>query len=340
MKHAIALLALLAVLPAHSSLSAGAAERHAVGHSVLHVDEAGGRPLDVHLWYPAEGAEELTLLGNTGVLRGFEAVPDGKRAAGRFPLAVLSHGVEGSWRNLGWLAARLAERGMIVAAPTHPETAELWKRADDLSRIITSLTSDHDWQPAIDAKRMVAIGHSLGGYTVLALAGARFDPERFDRYCAGKPERWDCTWPRDNGVGRTTDARDNLRQDHRDPRLRAVVALDAALGQALDPDSLSNVALPVLVMGGANDLPILPIAEGSRHIANLLPEATTTYREFADAGHFSFLAECKARAIAVLKEEGRGEEIICSDGGRRDDRQKLHLEFVQQIHTFLNEVGF
>ena len=175
---------------------------------------------------------------------------------------------------------------------------------------------------------------------MLALAGARFDPERFDRYCAEKPDRWDCTWARDNGVGTTKVARDNLQQDLREPRLRAVVALDAAFGQTLDPESLAEVAVPVLVMGGANDLPILPIAEGSRHIADLLPEATTTYREFADAGHFSFLAECKARAIAVLKAEGQGEEIICADGGRRDDRQKLHLQFVQQIQSFLSEAGF
>lgn len=333
--------ACLATLVWSAALFAQAAERHPVGHSELRVIEpAGKRPLAVHLWYPAEGTGDAKVLGNTGALRGFEAIPEGTRAPGRFPLALLSHGVEGSWRNLGWLAARLAAGGMIAAAPTHPETAELWERPEDLRRILARLLADPAWRPAIDPARVAAIGHSLGGYTVLALAGAHFDPARFERYCAEKPDRWDCTWPRDKGVGRTAAARDKLRQDLRDPRLRAVIALDSALGQALDPRSLAQVALPVLVLGGAENLPILPIAEGSRHIAALLPVATTTYREVPDAGHFSFLAECKARAIAVLQAEGRGEEIICRDGGRRDDRQSLHLLFLQEIRRFLGKAGF
>ena len=341
MKRYLFCLALVTALSWRSLSVATAAERFPIGFSALHIaEEEGKRPLDVRLWYPAQGAGKAEIFGSTGALRGFVAIPDGTRASGRFPLAVLSHGVEGSWRNLGWLAARLAGSGMIVAAPTHPETAELWKRPKDLRRVVTRLTGDGDWEEAIDAKRILAVGHSLGGYTVLAAAGARFDPMRFERYCAQKPDRWDCTWPRDRGVGETAEARDKLQQDLRDPRLRAFVALDSAFGQALDPESLAAVAGPILVMGGSVDLPILPIAEGSRHIADLLPDATTTYREFAEAGHFSFLAECKARAIAVLKAEGKGEEIICRDSGHRDDRQKLHLQFVQEIQRFLGDVGF
>lgn len=61
---------------------------------------------------------------------------------GRIALVQMFHGLYGKWSNYGWLGCELAAKGMIVALPTHPETAwanrsssetpKLWERPRDL----------------------------------------------------------------------------------------------------------------------------------------------------------------------------------------------------------------
>ncbi len=46
-----------------------------------------------------------------------------------------------------------------------------WLRARDLSAVIDGMLADATFGPRIDVSRIGAAGHSLGGYTVLALAG-------------------------------------------------------------------------------------------------------------------------------------------------------------------------
>lgn len=112
-----------------------------------------------------------------------------------FPLALFSHGVSGCRNQSAYLMAALAQAGMVVAAPDHedqrcgqhltieslpPEfyTPDLWRdqkyagRRDQLRELRTALLADPTLGPRIDATKLALIGHSLGGYTVLGLAGA------------------------------------------------------------------------------------------------------------------------------------------------------------------------
>ena len=78
-----------------------------------------------------------------------------------------------------------------------------------------------------------ALGHSSGGATVIALAGGVFDPAAMAAYCASEEAREDrgCAYglmPVDAEPSATSTPIAPLR--HRDPRIRAVVALDPALG--------------------------------------------------------------------------------------------------------------
>ncbi len=266
-----------------------------------------------------------------------------------FALVLLSHGLYGQWSNEGWLAAELAASGMIVAAPTHPgtawvnkdslETAKLWERPRDLSRIIDYLGENETWRDAIDMNHIAAIGHSLGGYTVMAMAGARFDKVRHDRYCDAYPDRGDCHWARKVGLGESARSVANLERSLGDPRLTAAISLDLGFTQAFDPASIAAIGIPVLVIGAGHHLPNLPVAEEFRYLAEMLPTATTIYREIEDISHFSFFAECKPDAIDLLAAAGEGEDIICQDGGGRD-RAVLRVEIADQVKIFLDEAGF
>ncbi len=335
-------------------LPAARAEPFAVGLVTLQIaDPHGLRPLTVRVLYPAEAAGAAQTVGETAAQKGFSVRPDAPKAPGHFPLLLVSHGLYGKWSNYGWLAAALAAKGMIVALPTHPgtawvnkdspETARLWQRPKDLSRVITHMTLAPDWRTAVDPDHIAAFGHSMGGFTVMAAAGARFDTARYERYCKAHPDRGDCRWYAAAAVERAPDAQVRLQEPARDPRLRAVVSYDLGFTQAFDPASVGAIAIPVLVIGAGNHQAALPVAAESRRLAALLPAATSRYYEIADISHFSIFPECKAGATALLAALGQGDEVICIDGapgsGGRD-RATLHSLLLRMVTDFLADAGF
>jgi predicted dienelactone hydrolase len=116
---------------------------------------------------------------------------------GPYPLVLFSHGAGGCKSQSTYLMDALAQDGMLVAAPDHsdksdncparlPEPHDLpsdllddskWDasfhddRGDDLRRLRAALETDPAYSGLIDTTRVALVGHSLGGYTVLALAG-------------------------------------------------------------------------------------------------------------------------------------------------------------------------
>ncbi len=147
-------------------------------------------PLHLSLWYPTGSDTEPAKHGETPAFVGLPVIRDADPAPGPHPLVILSHGYGGSWRNLAWLASELVDRGYVVAAPDHPgtttfdmrpaDTVRLWKRPTDISRAIDAVLGDATLSGGVAANRIAAIGHSLGGWTVVELAGGRFDAEGRD----------------------------------------------------------------------------------------------------------------------------------------------------------------
>ena len=76
----------------------------------------------------------------------------------------------------------MTEQGYIVTAVNHPGTSffaddpddrrELWHRPRDITRVIDDLLANENFASHVDLDRIYATGHSLGGMTVLQLAGA------------------------------------------------------------------------------------------------------------------------------------------------------------------------
>ena len=156
---------------------------------------------------------------------------------GRLPLIVFSAGFTACNTASSFLAAALARAGYIVAAPEHRDSAcaggggeapeapfgkpQAWsdktyrQRGRDIAAVIDALKSDAQWSPRIDTNRIGLMGHSLGGYTVLGLAGA---------------------WP------------SWTRRD-----VKAVLALAPLIGPLLRKGKLENIAVPVMYQAGARD---------------------------------------------------------------------------------------
>jgi predicted dienelactone hydrolase len=140
----------------------------------------------------------------------------------------------------------------------------------------------------VDPARVGAIGHSSGGATVIALAGGVFDPRAMARYCASPEARDDrgCDYGRGAAPSRSgSDPRSFV-----DPRVRAVVALDPALGPGFLETSLGAISIPVHIVG-AVDNDFLPVEAHAARYARLIPRASFT-RLTDGEGHFVFLNEC------------------------------------------------
>ena len=334
LKHTLTAIAFLAA----SALTAAAQD---IGFTQIDLDTPT-RPLHIALWYPTQGSGQTEAPGENGVFYGVQAITDATPGAGPSPLVVLSHGYGGSWRNLSWVAEALADQGYIVAAPDHPGTtsfnrdpamaAALWQRPQDLSHVIDALIADPSLAGRVDPNRIAAVGHSLGGWTVAALGGARVDVARTTSDCATQADLRACTLLEELGV--TQANAPQIEADLSDPRIRAIVSLDLGLARSFTPESLQSYPIPALVIAAGTDIAGLPaMLESGSLIANL-PAPTTTYIEIPDAMHFTFMQLCKPNAVAILTEEEPGEEFVCIDPGPRE-RAAIHKQTTDSILNFL-----
>ena len=303
-----------------------------------------GRTLHVSLWYPTDDGGPLTLVGENPAFLGLSVAKDAKPKSGFHPLVVMSHGYGGSWRNQSWLAGELVRHGFVVAAPDHPgttnfdkrpsEAKRLWERPRDLSRVIDALTTNSDLAGGIATNRIAAVGHSLGGWTVLELAGGRFEADRLAEDCKTHSDLASCTVFTEIGTGRDASSRAALADDLKDDSISAVVSLDLGLARGFAPASLAAIRIPLLVFAAGTDTVDLPAKLESGYLMDSLPAATSRYVEIADATHFSFMQLCKPGAIALIEEETPGDGIVCEDGGERD-RAAIHRQVADAIIAFL-----
>lgn len=320
---------------------------HAVGFRKLTLpDAAQVRRLEVAVWYPTDRAgREATLVGDSRVFVGVSVLVDAPPQPGRHPLVIISHGYGGNWTNQQWLAADLAAQGYVVAAPNHPGTTSrdlappgagrLSERPRDISRVIDGLNADPAIAAAITPQRAAVVGHSLGGWTAVALAGGRFDPDRLAASCRIHPAMAACG-PEIASPPREGAEKVALELPPTDERVGAVVTLDLGLSQGFDPASLAAITKPVLVIAAGPGNPRMPVELESRYLADRLPAATTRYAAIGDAGHFSFLAVCKADAIPLLEADRTGGGMVCRDGGGRD-RATIQRQTADLVSHFLNE---
>ena len=169
------------------------------------------RPLVTAVWYPssvAEGVQHAYASRITGKAVQDAPVAKAPNASG-FPLIVFSHGFGGGAIQSTYLTEYLASRGYVVAAPDHNDpvaalritgptgvdmdkylsaAGELVRSGKDMPRdkyayrpeelravidrmLAESASKDSPLHGAIDAGRIGCCGHSMGGYTCLAVIG-------------------------------------------------------------------------------------------------------------------------------------------------------------------------
>lgn len=252
--------------------------------------------ITVALYYPTQAPARTIAMGPFTVQAAIQAPPEA-RVKG---LIVLSHGTGGSELAHSSLAGALARHGYLVAALRHP--GDNWQdrslfqkspgaffseRPRQASRVIDALLADPDWKDRIaaDARgpRIGALGHSAGGYTVVALAGGQVDLSRIADHC--RASRADD--PIFCGMVRADQAPsvETPLAPATDARVRAVVAM-VPLGVMFTPQSLAGIKVPVAVYAAELDRWLVPRFH-ARWIAQHVPGVA--YHGIPNAWHFAFM---------------------------------------------------
>lgn len=270
-------------------------------------------PIVAALYYPTQAAARTVPMGPFSVNVAIQAAPEAKVKG----LIVLSHGTGGTELGHTSLAEALARSGYLVAALRHP--GDNWQdislrrtsleryvavRPQQASRVIDALLGDPEWKGRIasDAKgpRVGAVGHSAGGYTVLALAGGRAEPSRFDAHC--KAERandpifcstGDARLPALNVPSPASQAIPPLA----DQRVRAVVAL-APMGALFTAASLAQIRIPVAVYEAQQDRFLVPRFHAGWVAANV---PGVELHRVPNAWHFAFM---DTPSMSIPSEDG------------------------------------
>ena len=197
MPNLIRIAALVCALLSSSAFAADdCAGRQAAGYRVLEMQN--GRKVAV--WYPASATEQpMAYSRSTGGFMGSVAKDAPTAACPRVPLVLFSHGLGGCALQTLFLTEELARHGYVVAAPDHKDGVcaigsdehnfanmrtdqsflepDRWNdrsqrdRLFDLRAVINLITHDPQLASAVDAQRIGLIGHSLGGYTAIGMAG-------------------------------------------------------------------------------------------------------------------------------------------------------------------------
>lgn len=308
------------------------------------------------VWYPADSGaiEKPQWVGapDAPQFAAGTAAPGAKFAPGKFPLIVLSHGTGGSAPMLAWLGTALAAHGYIAAAVNHPGNNALesytpagfslwWERARDLSEVIDHMLADPDFGGRIVAQRIGAAGFSLGGYTMIEIAGGLTDRSAFQQFCKSPAADASCKSPPefptlvdyfnqlDETARRDPEVAASLRYEklsHRDTRVRAVFAIAPALGPAFPAESLKKISIPLEILAGRDDDQV-PVASSARYYAANIPGSRLVLLG-GGVRHYEFLASCTATGRRTLP-------ILCT-GKPGVNRDAVHRRAAALAISFFN----
>jgi len=205
-------------------------------------------------------------------------LPQNQSAA---PVVIISHGWGSAKESFAWLAQHLASHGFAVAVPQHIGSdlkfqrlflsgmfdedippREYVDRPLDISFTLDELERltavGGAYQGRLDLNRVGMIGHSLGGYTTLAIAGAPINYSRLQQVCVTeRPFRFNLSIYLQCRAAPLPAVDLSLR----DERVDAAIILNPITSVVQGPSQVEQIQIPTMVSAASVDLLAPPVQE-------------------------------------------------------------------------------
>ena len=194
------------------------------------------------------------------------------------PVIVISHGIGTDSSNFTYLASHLASHGFVVVVPNHPgsdtkqlssllggrtsevaEAKEFIERPLDVKYILDHLErlnqSDPLYKGRMNMQQVGVFGQSFGGYTALALAGAKLNFEELQQDCNQQAlkDTWNVSLLLQCRVLDLAGTKYAQQYDLRDERVKSVIAVNPITSSIFGEESLSQVSIPVMIVASSDD---------------------------------------------------------------------------------------
>jgi predicted dienelactone hydrolase len=246
-------------------------------------DDVQNAELHVAALYPTHSPESIVNIESYSINASRDALPISRR----LPLVVLSHGNGSTPWAFRDLANHLAKSGFVVALPEHTGNsyndnslaqtlANLENRPRHIILTIDAVISDALIGDSIRRTAVGIIGHSIGAYTALTVAG-------------GRP------WA---GAHETRDGQPKQVFAQLESRVSALVLLMPA-SFWFPEGSLRDVRVPILIRTGTMDkiTPASPHAE--RIIEGVADSSLIECEAVVGAGHHSVMSKFPQALVSV-----------------------------------------
>ncbi|EDX83813.1 conserved hypothetical protein [Synechococcus sp. PCC 7335] len=196
------------------------------------------------------------------------------------PVILISHGFGDVQESFDFIASHLASYGYVVMLPDHVGSdlsvrqsflrgsvdtilspSEFVSRPQEVSLVINELErlaeTSTDWAATLDLDRIGMVGDSLGGSTVLALAGADIDYDRISALCTDEQVILNLS------MYLQCQARFLPPQNLRlvDDRIKAVIASHPLGGGLYGPEGMGQINIPTMTFSGSNDIVATMVTE-------------------------------------------------------------------------------
>jgi len=226
-------------------------------------------------------------------------------AKGPRPVLIISHGLGEDRETYRYLAEHWASHGFHVLVPEHlgsdekrmldmlagrlkdvVEPQEFINRPRDITSLLNYVTllnkTDTRFRKRLNLNQVGIYGHSFGGYTALALAGAPLDPPYLRKVCADTSQD---SLPNLSFLFQCRAQDNGPLVSLRDPRVKAVIASSPTSSIVFGERGVASVAVPTLMVAASDDR-VAPVILEQTKTAALLPDPAYLMT-LVGATHFS-----------------------------------------------------
>ena len=233
-----------------------------------------------------------------------------------FPVIVISHGLGSDRTSFTYLAEQLASYGFAVAVPEHPgsnakqlqsllsgranqvaEPNEFINRPLDVKYLLDELQRLDAYNPSFqfNFQQVGVIGQSFGGYTALALAGARLNFKQLQTNCDEPNDIWNVSLLLQCRALDLPETDYNLQ----DPRVKAAIAINPIDSSIFGQAGLERIQVPVMIVGGSTDT-VAPVLSEQILPFSWLDTAQKYLVVIERASHFSIIGETNPNQQAFV----------------------------------------